>query len=74
MIDQNDDFKNTTVTFTKKWSLTLKIKFKIRSAIIYEGQNLIDNDANYCTRVFTEFLTNFCGAFSMVLNILTGIQ
>ena len=47
--DQNDNgFKNSAVSFTKKSSLTLKIKFKIRRAIIYEASNLIDNEADYC--------------------------
>ena len=44
----NSGFKNSAVTFTKKRSLTLKIKFKTRSGIIYEGSNLIDNEADYC--------------------------
>lgn len=43
----NNGFENNTVTFFKKQSLTLKIKFKT-SAIIYEGSDLIDNKADYC--------------------------
>ena len=78
----------------------MKIKFKTRSAIIYEGSNLIDNEADYCCSQRIEWFFNefscSCetskmfetsikcpgvyqvfdqsfGAFSMVLNILTGI-
>ena len=45
LIKMNNVLKNSAVTFTKKRSLTLKIKLKTRSAIIYEGSNLIDNEA-----------------------------
>ena len=96
----NNGFKNSAVTFTKKPSLTLKIKFKTKSAIICEFSNLIDNKADYCCSqrlnwffnefscscetskmfktsikyqgVYKIFYYSF-GAFSMVLNILTGI-
>ena len=44
----NNGFKNSAVTSTKKRSPTLKIKFKTRSETIYEGSNLIDNEADYC--------------------------
>ena len=44
----NNNFKKSSVTFSKKRSFSLKIKFKKRSAIIYEGSNLIDNKADYC--------------------------
>ena len=44
----NNGFKNSAVTFTKKPSLTLKIKFKTKMAIICEFSNLIDNKADYC--------------------------
>ena len=100
LIKMNNSFKNSAVTFTKKLSLTLKIKFKTRSAIIYEASNLIGNEADYCcsqrlTWFFNEFscpcktskmfktsikypgvykvFDYFFCAFSMVLNILTGI-
>ena len=96
----NNGFKNSAATSTKKWSLTLKIKFKTRSATIYEGSNMIDNEADYCRSqqldcYFSEFscscktlkmfetwikypsvyqvFDQFFGAFSMVLNIITGI-
>ena len=96
----NNSFKNSAVTFTKKPSLTLKIKFKRRSAIIYEASSLTDNEPDYCCTqrlnwFFNEFSCScetskmfktsikypgvykvfdyFFGAFSMVLNILTGI-
>ena len=56
----NNCFKNSAVTFTKKPSLTRKIKFKTRNAIIYETSNLIDNKADYCCSqrlswLFSEF-------------------
>ena len=101
MLDQiNNNFKTSAVTFTNKPSLTLKIKFKTRSAIIYDASNLIDNEADYCCSerlnwFFSEFSRScetskmfktsikyagvykvfdyFFSAFSMVLNILTGI-
>ena len=57
----NNGFKNSTVTFTKKPSLTLKIKFKTRSAIIYEVSNLVDNEADYC---YSQRLKWFCNEFS----------
>ena len=55
----NNGFKNNAVTFTKKRSVTLKIKFKTRSAIIYEGSNLIDNEADYCSQRFRLFYNEF---------------
>ena len=48
LIKMNNGFKNSAVTFTKKPSLTLKINFKTRSIIIYEGSNFIDSKAEYC--------------------------
>ena len=47
-IKMNNGFKNSVVTFTKKRFLNLKIKFKTRSTIIYEGSDLIDDEADYC--------------------------
>ena len=60
----NNSFKNSAVTFTKEPPLTLKIKFKTKSAIIYEASNLIDNEADYCCSqrlnwFFSEFSCSF---------------
>ena len=55
----NNGFKNSAITFTKKQSVTLKIKFKTRSAIIYEGSNLIDNEADYCSQRIRWFYNEF---------------
>ena len=57
----NNGFKNSAVTFSKKSSLTLNIKLKTRSAIIYEASNLIDNEADYCC---SQLLSWFFNEFS----------
>ena len=53
----NNGFKSNAITFTKKRSLTLKIKFKTRRA--NEISNLIDNEADYCSQRLSWFFNEF---------------